>query len=214
MKFSETNMVDRLILFTRYPEPGVTKTRLIPALGKNGAADLQRRMTEAAAVQAEMVAGSRPVGFDICYDGQDHELVTQWLKTLAPKGKCRPQGEGDLGLRMRRAFEQAFAEGCQRVVLFGCDCPKLTAMIMEQALAALADHDLVIGPALDGGYYLLGMTGPHYFLFENIEWGNDAVLANTIKQAEAFGLRIFLLESLADVDRPEDLCHIHNHPCA
>ncbi|MDH3360574.1 MAG: TIGR04282 family arsenosugar biosynthesis glycosyltransferase [Desulfobulbaceae bacterium] len=207
----KSKTVERLILFTRYPMPGVTKTRLIPALGKEGAADLQRRMTEAVATQAEIVGVTRQLHFEICYDGGDPEQVKQWLAAVAPSGRCRPQEGDDLGQRMQLAFAQAFADGSQRVVLFGCDCPAMSSGIMNQAFEALHDHDMVIGPAVDGGYYLLGLAAPQPFLFNDMEWGDEAVMARTLERAEAAGLRFFLLESLVDVDRPEDLSHFDHH---
>ena len=189
----------------------MVKTRLIPALGEDGAAGLQRQMTEAVASQAEILGASRRLRFEIRYDGGDAESVARWLAPVAPNGQCRPQGDGDLGQRMQQAMAQAFAEGSERVVLLGCDCPAMSAEIMAQAFAALADHDLVLGPALDGGYYLLGLVAPQPLLFVDMEWGDEAVLARTLDRAEAASLRVFLLESLADVDRPEDLAHFHHH---
>lgn len=82
---------------------------------------------------------------------------------------------------------------------------------MAQAFAALEDHDLVLGPALDGGYYLLGLAAPQPVLFTGMEWGGEAVLARTLARAEAAAMQVFLLESLADVDRPEDLCHLDHY---
>lgn len=189
----------------------MVKTRLIPALGENGAAELQRRMTEAVASQAERFGARRRLRFEIRYDGGDAESVARWLTPVAPSGRCRPQESGDLGRRMQQAMAQAFAEGGERVVLLGCDCPAMSAEIMAQAFAALVDHDLVLGPALDGGYYLLGLAAPQPVLFADMEWGDEAVLARTLDRAEAASLRVFLLESLADVDRPEDLSHFHHH---
>jgi len=189
----------------------MAKTRLIPALGEDGAAKLQRQMTEAAATQAELLGGSRQMRFEVRYDGGDPESVAQWLMPVAPSCEYRPQGSGDLGQRMEQAMTQAFAEGSKRVVLFGCDCPAMSANIMGQAFAALHDHDLVLGPAHDGGYYLLGLTAPQPLLFADMEWGDEAVLSRTLARAEAAAMRVFLLESLADVDRPEDLCHIHHY---
>ncbi|MDH4320678.1 MAG: TIGR04282 family arsenosugar biosynthesis glycosyltransferase [Desulfobulbaceae bacterium] len=204
--------VEHLILFTRYPEPGQVKTRLIPALGAEGAATVQRRMTEAAAAQAESLAATRRLRLEICYDGGDPAQVAQWLAPLAPSGRCRPQGDGDLGQRMQRAMELAFVEGARRVVLLGCDCPALTAATVARAFDDLRDHDLVLGPALDGGYYLLGLAAPQPSLFAEMAWGDEAVLARTMARAAAASLRVSLLEALADVDRPEDLCHLGGYP--
>ncbi len=211
---AETSVADveHLILFTRYPEPGLVKTRLIPVLGAEGAAAVQRRMTEAAAAQAESLVAARRLRLEIRYDGGDPARVARWLTPMAPSGRCRPQGDGDLGQRMQRAMEQAFAEGARRVVLLGCDCPAVSAAIMARAFDDLRDHDLVLGPALDGGYYLLGLAAPQPSLFTEMAWGDEAVLARTMARAAAASLRVSLLEALADVDRPEDLCHLGGYP--
>ncbi|OGQ98574.1 MAG: hypothetical protein A2505_01870 [Deltaproteobacteria bacterium RIFOXYD12_FULL_55_16] len=198
----------RLILFTRYPEAGRTKTRLIPALGAQGAAALQRRMSEAIVAQMISFAGQYPVALEICYADGNQQAMENWLASDIP---CLPQGEGDLGARLQRAFAQAFAKGAQAVVIIGADCPGLGPDIFAQAFAALARKDLVVGPAMDGGYYLIGLNQPAAALFKEIPWGSGEVLAVTLKQAQALPLATHLLEPLADVDRPEDLRHIDNY---
>jgi hypothetical protein len=192
----------RLILFTRYPEPGRTKTRLIPALGAEGAASLQRRMSEAIVSQMAQFAAQYPVSPEIRYADGTQQAVEAWLASDIP---CLAQGEGDLGDRLRRAFAQAFAQGAGKVVVIGADCPGLTPALFARAFAALDTQDLVLGPAKDGGYYLVGLNRPAPSLFSEIPWGTGEVLTATLKQAQALNLSTHLLESLADVDRPEDL---------
>ena len=116
------------------------------------------------------------------------------------------QSEGDLGDRMRLAFEKGFRQGWQRVVLIGSDLPELTPSIIRESFDRLASHDLVLGPAQDGGYYLIGLKASCPELFGNpIVWGTKEVLKNTLITADQLGLRTALLVRLRDVDRPEDL---------
>lgn len=192
----------QLILFTRYPEPGRTKTRLIPALGAEGAAALQRRMSKAIVSQMAEFATQAPVHLEIRYADGNQQAVEAWLAGDIP---CLAQGDGDLGDRLRRAFAQAFAQGAGKVVVIGADCPGLTPALFAQAFAALDNQDLVLGPAMDGGYYLVGLNRPAPALFSEIPWGSGEVLAATLKQAQPLNLSLHLLEPLADVDRPEDL---------
>lgn len=204
----------RLILFTRYPEPGRTKTRLIPALGAQGAAALQRRMSEAVVAHMTEFAAGYPVNLEIRYAGGNQEDMEAWLSDDIP---CISQGEGNLGDRLRRTFDQAFAHGDRRVVILGADCPTLSPALFSQAFAALDHQEMVIGPAMDGGYYLIGLNRPAPSLFENIPWGSGEVLSATLKQAQDMALSINTLKPLADVDRPEDLRHLNaatlHHEC-
>jgi rSAM/selenodomain-associated transferase 1 len=193
---------ERLIIFTRYPEPGRTKTRLIPALGATGAADLHRRMTEQAIAIARQLAALQAVALEVRYSGGDAALMQQWLGANL---RLRAQSDGDLGARMREAFHEAFQQGCERVVIIGTDCPGITSGTLASAFAALRQSDLVLGPASDGGYYLIGLRRLIPPLFEGILWGTDSVLRHTLQIAEAADLRYSLLERLDDVDRPEDL---------
>jgi len=200
-------MPERLIVFTRFPEPGKTKTRLIPALGEQGAADLQRQMTEHI-ISTVAVASKRPgLTVGICYEGGDAGLMRDWL---GPQFIYRPQGSGNLERRFIEAFEEAFGAGIEAVVIVGSDIPQISADIIQQAFEGLQNNDLVLGPAHDGGYYLIGMqcaaalrANPQ--LFKGIKWGSGEVLAQTIQIAGALGLSFLLLKSLADIDRPEDL---------
>lgn len=208
MTIKQGTVQERVILFTRYPEPGRTKTRLIPALGKEGAADLQRRMTEYMYAQLRLLQQQRTVSLEVRYDGGNQNYMKQWLASDIP---LVPQGEGDLGARLQRCFTDGFAARTKRVIIVGADCPSLTAGIMEKSLDTLCQNDLVLGPAHDGGYYLIGLNRPVPSLFDDIPWGTDQVLTTTLALAKKMDLTISLLGPLADVDRPEDLCHFHHY---
>ena len=202
-----TNHRERLIFFTRYPEPGRTKTRLIPHLGAEGAAELQRRMTEHILSRIRHLTATRPVSIEIRYDGGNQELMKDWLGT---DYIYSPQHTGDLGRRMGRAFEEAFANGVTAAVIIGSDVPGISLKILYQAFNSLQKEDLTLGPANDGGYYLIGLKQlaskralPK--LLTRISWGGASVLEQSVKIAEKMGLKYTLLEKLADVDRPEDL---------
>ena len=203
----------QLLIFTRYPEPGNAKTRLISALGAEEAADLQRQMTEHLVEEARKLLAFHPVPVRICFDGGGVQRLRAWL---GEEWNYAPQGGGDLGHRMAAAFESAFRDGAERTLLVGTDIPDLTAPVLFQAFRELERSELVLGPAEDGGYYLIGLQRSAFEragarLFSGIPWGTGAVLEQTLKAAEESSLSRSLTERLADVDRPEDLdaweCH-------
>jgi rSAM/selenodomain-associated transferase 2/rSAM/selenodomain-associated transferase 1 len=200
-------MSERLIVFTRFPDPGKTKTRLIPELGAKGAARLQQQMTEHIIATAAKVSNRPGLTIEVRHEGGNAGLLQEWL---GPQFSYRPQGPGDLGRRMARAFEAAFRDSKGAAVIVGSDIPGISADIIQQAFEGLQKNDLVLGPARDGGYYLIGLkktipaeTYPR--LFDGINWGTGEVLSQTLQTARESGLRFVLLESLADVDRPDDL---------
>ena len=193
---------ERVILFTRYPIPGKTKTRLIPALGPEGSCDLHRHLVHHLLRMLKPYTASSQVSLEIRFEGGTCSLMEQWLGVGL---SYVPQGEGDLGLRLERAFDEAFNQGDERVVLIGSDCPALTGRQLDEALDGLNEKDLVLGPAQDGGYYLIGLRQPAPGLFQDRPWGTDQVLTETRQAAERQGLKILFLQSLSDVDRPEDL---------
>jgi rSAM/selenodomain-associated transferase 2/rSAM/selenodomain-associated transferase 1 len=201
--------IEQIIVFTRPPVPGRVKTRLIPALGAEGAAALHRRLAEGVLAWAGRLCLSRPVRLEVRHDGGTPDDMRAWLG-LAPL--YRPQGPGDLGQRMARALNQALAEGARRAVLVGTDLPQLTDEHLAQALEALKRHELVLGPAADGGYYLVGLTRPAPDLFQGVAWGGPEVLAQTLAAARAAGLQTALLPELGDLDRPEDLALLESAP--
>lgn len=198
---------EHLIVFTRYPEPGTTKTRLIPLLGAQGAADLQRKMTELTMLQVKKVSTRRELSVEIRYEGGDKNRMRTWL---GRNFEYRPQSSGDLGQRMKCSFEDAFGAGATTAVIIGSDIPKITEGIIQKAFSVLKQKNMALGPAKDGGYYLIGLQNnslsqaiPH--LFSGITWGSGDVLEKTIKIAKHSGLSFTLLDVLQDVDHPEDL---------
>ncbi|MEG4285568.1 TIGR04282 family arsenosugar biosynthesis glycosyltransferase [Microcoleus sp. A006_D1] len=193
---------EKLIVFTRYPEPGTTKTRLIPVLGKAGAANLHRLMAQKAIARALSLQNSRRLSVEIHYTGGSQQLMQDWLGTDII---YQNQIEGDLGAKMTAAFQNSFNSGVDKAAIIGTDCPDLKAEIMAQAFDKLSQHDLVLGPAKDGGYYLIGLCRAIPELFDGINWGTSEVFAATRAIAQNLDLNIAYLPTLADIDLPEDL---------
>ena len=195
-------MNESLIIFSRYPEPGKTKTRMIPALGATGAAELQRQMTEHTLNNAQQLLSSRDLIIEVHFTGGSQQLMTAWLGRNL---HYVPQVSGDLGQKMCSGFDRAFNMGNQRVLIIGIDCPGIDQVILNEAFNSLQNHDLVLGIAEDGGYYLIGLNRPVPQLFHNITWGTGQVLNQTKNIAQQLKLDIHYLTTLSDVDRPEDL---------
>ena len=200
-------MQKKLIIFTRYPEKGTTKTRLIPLLGANAAADLHRKMTEHTLAKLKRYSTLNALTIEICYDGGNENLMKNWL---GPDLEYQPQGIGHLGLRMKRAFENAFGSGADAAVLIGTDIPDITDTVIQTAFDTLEQNNMAIGPAKDGGYYLIGLQSGSLSsamdnLFSGITWGRRDVLDKTLEIAKHLELTFSLLDELEDVDQPEDL---------
>lgn len=194
----------RLILFGRYPVPGQTKTRLIPALGPVGAAELHRELFEHTLATCELFCAPSGTPMEIHYDGATKGHLVRWLGNSRA---CVPQTSGDLGQRMFHSFVDAFAQGSRRVVLLGTDIPGLGETHLAEAFQALADHDVVLGPSTDGGYWLIGLAKPAP-VFSPVHWGTREVLSQTIELAKRQGLRVYRLPPLSDIDTPEDIIHL------
>jgi uncharacterized protein len=188
-------MTDRLIVMTKYPEPGKTKTRLIPALGAIGAAQVHRQLGQQTLQQV------RAFNPEIHYAGGTLSLMQQWLGDF----KFVLQGEGDLGDRMSQAFDQGFQASGDPIVMIGTDCPGINASLIQDAFTMLFNHDLILGPAHDGGYYLIGVRAYYPQLFKNILWSTETVLEKTLEIAIESQISYDLLPPLSDIDRPEDL---------
>ncbi len=206
------NFCNLVILFTRYPLAGKCKTRLIPALGEDGAAKIHRILT----ARTLEILKAQPVrergALRIYYDGGSLQKMEDWLG----KDLCYTKQRGNtLGERMEQAFTDNSAKE-HPIILIGSDCPDLSEALLLDALAALNDHDMVIGPAHDGGYYLIGMTQQTNRtscgqLFSNIPWSTADVFSKTILQAEEQKLSIHILPTLHDIDTPEDLRYFHHY---
>ncbi len=190
----------RLLQFAREPVPGRVKTRLQPVLDATGACDLHiallthtaRRLATVSRCERELWVAGDPA----------HPALVH-AAALGGAAVRRQQG-ADLGERMRHALATALAEA-PRAVLVGSDCPGLDAAYVEEAFAALATADVVLGPALDGGYVLIGARRVDARLFRGVDWSTSAVLAQTLARVDALGWRAALLAPRRDIDRPEDL---------
>jgi len=192
----------RLIVITKYPEPGRVKTRLKAALGDERAAFLHREMVEHALEWASAWSGNTRVALEVRIDGATEEQFREWLGS-GPE--YITQGAGDLGARMSRSFDDGFRRGDNRIVLIGTDSPQLTPAHIQLAFERLLHHDLVLLPATDGGYGLIGLRSVAPELFRDIAWGTGEVLGATIERAAGMGLSVSMLKPLGDVDTPEDL---------
>ena len=189
----------------KYPRPGAVKTRLIPALGEARACELYRALVRHALATVDEFASSDGGALVVearVAGAPDATTAQAWLG--AGVSICE-QGDGDLGARMERATREAFVEGAGAVVVIGADCPQLTAATLGAAFVALGEKEIVLGPAADGGYYLIGLRRARPELFRGIAWSTDAVLAQTLAAARAFSVDCHLLKTLRDVDEPEDL---------
>ena len=192
----------RLILFARFPVAGNVKTRLIPALGAEGATALHRRLVLHTLRSARSLCQSQKVELEIRFAGGDEDRMRHWL---GEGWLCRAQCDGDLGQRMAGAFADSFIEGSFATVIIGSDCPTLTPEIIAASFDSLKTNPVVFGPATDGGYCLVGMTGPVPELFQGVAWGTETVLARSLQILERMGISPARLQPLDDLDRPEDL---------
>ena len=197
-----------LILFAREPIPGKVKTRLIPALGAEGASELYRCFLLDA---LEAAAGQRADVLVAVADGDSLDSVRALSQSVCPRAEFLVQEGDGLGERMRNAFEAVFARGCQSAVLVGTDVPSLPPLRVDDALRYCSFRDLVLGPSLDGGYYLIGLREVIPRCFADIAWGGPSVLVETLRRAQEVRASVSLLEPWYDVDTPEDLRLLRSH---
>ena len=201
-----------LLVLLKAPRAGLVKTRLAADLGPDGperAAAIYRRLVETTVAEARRLAdvGAHVV---LCVDPPDAlPEVAAWL---GDDSVLAAQAPGDLGARMAGAMRDAFAAGASRVVLVGTDCPGFRATHAALAFRALDEVDLVIGPARDGGYWLIGARDGVPPVFSGVPWSTSAVFAATRALASEAGLTVELLETLADVDGVEDLALLQGDP--
>ena len=194
----------RLVIFAKAPQAGLAKTRLIPALGADGAATLARRMLSHTIAQA-LAAGAQAV--ELCMSPAPHDAA--WHGVALPDAVLRTaQGEGDLGQRMRCAMNRALAQQQGPVLLMGTDCPALSAAHIAEAARQLQHHDAVLIPVADGGYVLIGLQAPCPALFAPMAWSTPVVAFKTLRRCAALGLRVWQGPLLHDIDAPADLVHL------
>jgi rSAM/selenodomain-associated transferase 1 len=193
---------DVLAVFVKDPRPGTVKSRLAAALGAEAAAAVYRVLAEG--VVRRTAPRSDEYDRVIVFDPPDAKRsVGEWLGVEA--AALVPQSPGDIGVRMERAFEELFARGARRVALTGTDVPALEREDVRGALESLDEHDVAIGPATDGGYYLIALKRPHPELFDGIGWSGPDVLADTLDRASQRDLSVRVLRTIGDVDTVEDL---------
>ncbi|MBU0961515.1 MAG: TIGR04282 family arsenosugar biosynthesis glycosyltransferase [Proteobacteria bacterium] len=203
---------DLVILFTRYPSPGKCKTRLIPVLGDQGAVRIHQQLVRHILKELDACISRDNTELCIYYDGCSRQDMEAWLGN----GYSFVQQEGEeLGQRMAQALIQTLGQG-QNVILLGSDCPDISASLLQDALDSLHHHDMVIGPAHDGGYYLIGLARNVSIdacrnLFSEIPWSTPQVLSKTLERAQKQKLHIHTLPTLHDIDRADDLKYFHHH---
>lgn len=190
-----------LLVFVRCPERGRVKSRLAASLGRERVLALYKNFV----LDLMDVVKEGPYCIRIYYDppNADQSTLRAWLG----EGSYSPQTGRGLGERMKNTFAEVFSEGCEKAVLIGSDVPDLPGALIDRAFTALEDHDAVIGPATDGGYYLIGFRRdgflPH--AFEGIPWGTDSVLGETMALFLKSGCRVHSLDVWSDVDTIRDL---------
>ena len=193
-KFKDESL---LIIFYRNPELGKVKTRLAATLGEAKAFSIYLLLSEHTISITEKLDVHKALYYSEFVDHQDNWPPDKFQKHL--------QSGKDLGEKMTNAFQQGFTNGYKSICIIGTDCLELTSQIINEAFRKLLTHDIVLGPATDGGYYLLGMNSLHASLFNEKEWGTNTVLANTLHDIKLLGLNLFELETLNDIDEEKDL---------
>jgi rSAM/selenodomain-associated transferase 1 len=186
-----------LIIFTKNPEPGLVKTRLASAIGDEKALEVYRKLRHHTAFIAEQTAVKRTAFYSHFLPSKDIFVSDNFGVQL--------QVGNDLGERMLHAIESGFDRGFRRVVLIGTDCYELSTAVLDSAFEALKRADAVVGPASDGGFYLIGLTKPIQELFLGREWSTKEVLSGTIEVLQRLAVAYELLPELSDIDTFDDL---------
>lgn len=198
-------MSSALIVFAKAPVPGQAKTRLIPALGAEGAARLAERLLQHTLLQVRDAPASHP---ELCVaPDTTHPAFAQARHGLGGRLQLTVQGDGDLGERMHRALCRALTQH-HKALLIGTDAPGLNAPVLAAAEAALDQHEAVFVPALDGGYTLIGLTRAAPELLLDMTWSTPQVMDHTRQRARRHGWRWAELAPVADIDEPADLRHL------
>jgi rSAM/selenodomain-associated transferase 1 len=191
-----------VLVFVRAPQPGRVKTRLAAAIGDPAALAVYRRLAGHTLAEVRALAAD---GVEVRVHYAPADAGDEMRAWLGDGPLYLPQADGDLGARMKDAFARAFGDGAERVVIVGSDLPEVSAALLRRAFELLDAHPAVIGPASDGGYYLLGLRGMADGIFDGMEWSTPHVLRTTVERFGAAGVRPAALEVLADVDTVDDL---------
>jgi len=190
-----SNSKNLLLIFTRNPELGKVKTRLAKGVGAAAALTIYKRLLKHTHKEVQSLSATKRVGYSNRIGEKD-----LWEDSLFEKFV---QKGDDLGIRMETAFNEGFSEGFQKIIIIGSDLYDLRTTHLEEAFKALDTQEAVIGPALDGGYYLLGLRKPIPAIFRNKVWGTETVLEDTKNDLK--NTSVYYLESLNDIDHAEDL---------
>jgi uncharacterized protein len=185
-----------LLIFIKNPQIGKVKTRIARTTGDEKAMSIYYQLLDFTQKSTLQVKSEKWLFYSDFIDTQDFWDSADFEKKM--------QSEGDLGIRMENAFKSAFSAEAQKVLIIGSDCPELTPEIINTAFSQLNMHDFVLGPTLDGGYYLLGMKSMNSEIFKNIEWSTPSVFAKTCEIIENFGKTVSFLPKLNDIDTEED----------
>lgn len=195
-----------LIIFLKHPEPGKVKTRLAEVIGGQRAAEIYSSMAERIVTQLSACPEYRTV---LQYHPAEKENeIRDWLGTA--NSELRAQSGESLGDKLSNAFETVFSEDTERALVIGTDCIDIKVDHLKEAFSFLDDYDAVIGPARDGGYYLLGLRAYDSRIFGKIDWSTGLVLSQTIERLNSLSLSYIFLEELIDIDTASDLerfCH-------
>ena len=188
-------MNNHLIIFIKNPELGKAKTRIAKTTGDERALEIYKELLEHTRNITSKVEAHRHLFYSSFVDTQD-----QWQKTLFDK---KLQIQGGLGEKMQDAFARTQQEGGSMVII-GSDCGALQTEVIEQAFVALQDHDVVLGPTYDGGYYLLGLKDAKLDLFSDVDWSTEQVYSQTVQKIKDHNLTYAELTRLHDIDFEED----------
>jgi uncharacterized protein len=195
---------DRLIIFVKNPEIGRVKTRLAKTIGDEQALSIYQKLLLYTKEITKGLNADKSV-----YYSEHIENNDLWDNMLFSKHLQRGD---DLGERMQNAFADAFAQGKERVIIIGSDCLELETYMIKEAFAVLENNDVVLGPAKDGGYYMIGMTAFLPTLFEDKNWSTDDLLMDTILDLKKMNAKYYLLKTLNDIDTIEDLKALDKFP--
>ncbi|MBC8001448.1 MAG: TIGR04282 family arsenosugar biosynthesis glycosyltransferase [Opitutaceae bacterium] len=191
-------LASRLVVFVKAARPGFVKTRLARTLGDEAACVVYRELVAAVLGNITVIPS-----VELRFSPDDAmDVVESWAQ---PGWTMQPQGAGNLGERMHRAFIDHFENGAERVVIIGSDSPEISTTDISDAWDALVRRDVVLGPALDGGYWLIGLRRHRFELFDGISWSTESVLRETLARVDQMKLTFHLLRQLSDVDTQADV---------
>jgi uncharacterized protein len=205
MVLNAMSSAQHIIVMAKAPVAGFAKTRLIPLLGPQGAADAQRQFTERAVQTANQVG----VPVELCCAGDEQSAFFADLRLRHPAVRFTTQVEGDLGVRMYAAFSAA-NNGASHIVMMGTDCPSLLAQTLRDAFDALQTHDAVLAPAEDGGYVLIGLSvtagrlQKAAAIFDGMPWSQSELFQATLVAAQRHEISLAVLPTHYDIDTPDD----------